>query len=534
MAEEVLRAGPAAHLIATSRETLRAEGEWIYPVLPLAVPAEDARDDDLRQYGAVRLFVERARAVEPHFAPDPRDLATIAAICRRLDGIPLAIELAAARTAALSVEQLIAHLHDRFDLLIGGRRTALPRHQTLRATLDWSYELLREPERVIFRRLGIFSGMFSLEAASAVAASPDILPAQVMRDLTELIAKSLVVTEMDHIAHYRLLDTMRAHALEKLRESGESEPLARRHAEYYRDIVERAEAESDTRPTAEWLADYGRKIDNLRVALDWSFSHIGDPSIGAALTVAAVPLWMQLSLVGECRRRAEQALAAIAAGAEVDVRREMQLYAALGASLMYTGGGASPDVAVVWNKALEIAESLGDGKYQMLSLWGLWAFHVNGIEYHTALTLAHKFSALAATSPNPNDRPAGERMIAISHHFLGDQASARRHIERALRDSAAFGGTRQITRLELDPQVTAGVHLARILWLQGLPDSAMRAVEQSIEAARRARHAISFNYALHRGACPVALWTGDLSAAGHYADMLLDHAKGHAPPCQQQ
>ena len=125
MAEEVLRAGAAAHVIATSREPLRAEGEWIYPVLPLAVPAEDARDEDLQQYGAVRLFVERARAVEPHFAPDPRDSATIAAICRRLDGIPLAIELAAARTAALGVEQLVAHLDDRFDLLTGGRRTAL-------------------------------------------------------------------------------------------------------------------------------------------------------------------------------------------------------------------------------------------------------------------------------------------------------------------------------------------------------------------------------------------------------------------------
>ena len=336
--------------------------------------------------------------------PIARDLATIAAICRRLDGIPLAIELAAARTAALGVEQIVAHLDDRFDLLTGGRRTALPRHQTLRATLDWSYELLREPERVILRRLGIFSGVFSLEAASAVAASPDIPPAQVMRGLADLVAKSLVVTEMDHVAHYRLLDTMRAYALEKLAESGDSALLARRHAEYYRDLFERAEAESDTRPTAEWLADYGRKIDNLRVALDWAFSPIGDPSIGAALTAAAVPLWMQLSLAGECRRRAEQALAAIAAGVEVDARREMKLHAALGASLMYTGGGGGPDVAAVWNKALEIAESLADAKYQMLSLWGLWAFHVNGIEHHTALTLARKFSSLAATSPNPNDR----------------------------------------------------------------------------------------------------------------------------------
>ena len=318
-AEELLRAGTAAHVIATSREPLRAEGEWLYPVLPLAVPAEDARDDDLQQYGAARLFVERARAVEPHFAPDAGDAATIAAICRRLDGIPLAIELAAARSTALSVEQLIAHLHHRFDLLTGGRRTALPRHQTLRATLDWSYELLLEPERVILRRLGVFSGMFSLEAASAVVASPDIPPAQVMSCLTDLVAKSLVVTEIGRVAYYRLLDTTREYTLEKLAESGEREQLARRHAAYYRDLFERAEAEWETRPTAEWRAEYGRKIDNMRAALDWAFSPSGDPSIGVSLTAAASALWMQLSLVEKSRRHVEQALAAVAAGAECEV-----------------------------------------------------------------------------------------------------------------------------------------------------------------------------------------------------------------------
>ncbi len=524
MAEELLRAGPAVHLIATSRESLRAEGEWIYPVLPLAVPAEDAPDDDPLRYGAVRLFIERARAVEPHFATSPQDLAAIAAICRRVDGIPLAIELAAARTASLSVKQLVDHLQDSFHLLTGGRRTALPRHQTLRATLDWSYELLPEPERVVFRRLGVFSGTFSLEAAVAVVASPGMAPGQVMESLSELVAKSLVVTELDRVAHYRLLDTARIYGREQLAESGEPDQMARRHAEYYRDLFERAEAERETRPTAEWLAEYGQKLDNLRVALDWGFSPGGDPSIAASLTAAAVPLWMQSSLVEELRRRVGQALDAVSA--EPDARRDMKLHAALGASLIYTGGGG-PEVPVIWNRTLEIAESLDDAKYQMMSLWGLWAFHVNGIEYDTALTLAHRFSALAATRPDPGDRLVGERMIAISYHFLGNQSSARHHIERALPVSGAPARTHHMLRLELEPRVTARVHLARILWLQGLPDRAMRAAEQSIEDARAAQHAISFNYALHRGAFPVALWTGNLSVARHYADMQLDHAARH-------
>ena len=187
MAEAVLRAGSAVHIIATSREPLRVEGEWVYPVPPLAVPAENAADqDDPMHYGAVRLFVERARAAEPHFAPDSRGATMIAAICRRLDGIPLGIELAAARAAALGIGELAARLDDRFQVLTGGRRTALPRHQTLRATLDWSYELLAEPERVILRRLAVFAGAFGLEGAVAVAAISEISPSEVVDGLFNL------------------------------------------------------------------------------------------------------------------------------------------------------------------------------------------------------------------------------------------------------------------------------------------------------------------------------------------------------------
>ena len=163
LAEAVLQAGSEVRIIATSGEPLRSEGEWLYPVPPLAVPAVDDEDgEDAARYAAGRLFIERARAAEPHFAPDRHRLAIIAAICRRLDGIPLAIELAAARAATLGIEELAAGLDDRFRTLTGSRRTALPRHRTLRATLDWSYELLSEPERMILRRLAIFAGVFRL------------------------------------------------------------------------------------------------------------------------------------------------------------------------------------------------------------------------------------------------------------------------------------------------------------------------------------------------------------------------------------
>src|SRR5207248_591928 len=234
----------------------------IYPAPPLAMPAEDteAEDDPLR-YGAVRLFIERAQAAAPHFAPD-RSAAMIAAICRRLDGIPLAIELAAVRTAALGIEALAARLDDRFQLLTAGRRTALPRHQTLRATLDWSYELLAEPERVVLRRLAVFSGGFKLAAASVVATGAGIAVSDVVDGLANLVTKSLVSAKGDGtVTGYRLLDTTRAYALEKLLESGELEAVARRHAEYYRDLFEQAEAEWETQDTSEWLAIYAPEID---------------------------------------------------------------------------------------------------------------------------------------------------------------------------------------------------------------------------------------------------------------------------------
>ena len=172
------------------------------------------------------------------------------------------------------------------------------------------------------------------------------------------------------VARYRLLDTMRAYGLEKLAESGEREWLARRHAEHYRDLFERAEAEWEARPTVASPAQYAAEIDNLHAALDWAFSPDGDAQIGVSLTAAAVPAWMQLSLLEECRGRVEQALASLATVAEPNTRQEMKLLAALGASRLYTRGGV-PEVASAWTKALKLAESLGDTEYQMRSLWGL-------------------------------------------------------------------------------------------------------------------------------------------------------------------
>jgi predicted ATPase len=217
-------------VIATSREPLRADGEWVYRVPPLDAPPEGSDSlDEVLQYSATKLFLERVRAADPASPLDARVAGAAALICRRLDGIPLAIELAASRATSLGVESLAARVNDRLSLLTEGRRTAPARHQTLRATLDWSYELLTEPERILMRRLAVFGGDFTLDAVTRVVEDPGGGAADVVKNLASLVAKSLVAVDVGGpISHYRLLETMRAYALDRLTASGEFDAITSR------------------------------------------------------------------------------------------------------------------------------------------------------------------------------------------------------------------------------------------------------------------------------------------------------------------
>jgi predicted ATPase len=483
--------------------------------------------DKLLRYGAARLFVARARTANRRFSPSRRGAAATAAICRRLDGIPLAIELAAAHSAALGTAEVASRLDSRFQLLTDGLRTALPRHQTLRATLDWSYELLPEPECVVLRRLAIFAGSFTLASASAVAASDEISGSDVIDCVAKLITKSLVVADSANATvHYRLLETTRAYALEKLAESGEVDAVARRHADYYRELCQQLEAEQEARSAAEQVAAYRRHLDNLRSALDWAFSPSGDAVLGALLTVASIPLWMHLSLMAECHGRVERALGALQAGPTRDARSQMHLYSALASSLPYIKG-IVPELGTAWTKALEIAESLDATEYQLRSRWGLWDFYLSNGRYEVALECAQTFRALAEHRGGLADQVTGDRLIGQSQHYLGNQFSARSHIERVLTRHVAPVRS-DIIRFRTDQRVQARVCLARILWLEGFPDQAIRMAETAVQDPQAVDHAISVCYALAFAACPVALWVGDLATAERNVTTLLDHTTSHS------
>jgi predicted ATPase/class 3 adenylate cyclase/DNA-binding CsgD family transcriptional regulator len=284
---DILRVCPAVTVLATSREPIATTGEVIWPVPSLSITDE-----------AVALFTDRARLVRPDFATTDDNSATVVKICQRLDGMPLAIELAAARVRALSVTDILTGLHDRFRLLTGGARTAVRRQQTLRASVDWSHALLTDLERVILRRLAVFRGGFHLDAARAVAADDYVQGHQVLDELTLLVDKSLVIA--DHASgrtRYRMLETVRQYALDKLGESGESDAVRARHRDHYSHLAAPLDRPDPTRQRQHVeLADI--EIDNLRAAFTWSCD-TGDGERALQLASALQSLWLTLGRIQE-------------------------------------------------------------------------------------------------------------------------------------------------------------------------------------------------------------------------------------------
>jgi predicted ATPase/DNA-binding winged helix-turn-helix (wHTH) protein len=520
LAEAVLRGAAGVDILATSREPLRAEGEGVYRLPPLEVPpaSGELSASDVLSYPAVQLFVERATSNTDRFELRDADTSVAVEICRKLDGMPLAIELAAGRVDVFGMRGVAARLDDRVRLLTHGRRTALLRHRTLAATLDWSYDALLEPEQTVLRRLAIFAGNFTLDAAQAVAtdaaeALPDIADVA-----TSLVSKSLLNADLGtDTGLYRLLDTTREYARKKLVESEEFDLTARRHANYVRLLLG-----GGTASVVE-----AAHIDDIRIALDWAFSSTGDVAIGIALTAASLPLWTRLSLNEECRRSVERALLE---GDKSNIRndhREMQLLAALGAALIYTlGPGQEVDAA--WADALKIAEKLDDADYQIRILWGMWSSHFNSGQFKMALTIGERFREAAVNSGDTAAELVGERLLGVSRFYLGDHISARHHIESVLQRYVRPQDQSHIVRFQFDQRIVARTVLARLLWAQGFADQAMREVEGAVGEATSIGHAMSLALTLAQAACPVALLCGDFDAAERFIGLLIRHSAEHA------
>lgn len=320
--DRLLRTCPQLHILTTSREALGVDGEAEWPVAPLAAPKLDAGTDDLRaelalqRYEAVHLFVERARAIQPSFLWSDQSAAPVAVICAQLDGIPLAIELAASRLRGMTVGEIAARLNDRFNLLTAGRRTALPRHQTLRAAVDWSYEMLSEAERALLRRMSVFAGGWALNAAEAIA---DVeTKARVVLDnpldlLLGLVNKSLILAETHDLqTRYRMLETIRHYAAEKLQELDETDSIRARHFSHYLALAEQSkDLALAGRRLALWLDRVETEMDNMRVAFSWSREQVDGGEQSLQLANA---LWLFWTIRGGFREGHEWLEEALARG----------------------------------------------------------------------------------------------------------------------------------------------------------------------------------------------------------------------------
>jgi predicted ATPase/DNA-binding winged helix-turn-helix (wHTH) protein len=527
LAARIFTEAPQVHILATSREALQVEGEHVYRLDVLAYPPDDRvlTAADAQAFPAIQLFMERALASGARFDLGDAEAAIVVGICRKLDGVALAVELAARRVEAYGLQQTAALLDQRLTLLWVGPRTAPPRQKTLQATLDWSYGLLSELERVVLRRLAVFVGHFTLDAALAVVTSSTVDHGGVFAAIDSLVSKSMVATRpVGAMMRYRLLDTTRAYALETSIDDAEFADLAVRHAAYYRRWLEQSGTEWPSLSTGAERAPHFAALNNVRAALEWCFGATGNIQVGVGLVVAAGPVFLAMSLLPECHRWSERAAVALGDGARPGLE-QMRLQANLGVSLMFMRGGRDAAHSAL-TRSFAIAEDQG-GAVDQLRLFGpLNMFHLRKGDFKIALDYAQRCSALARTMDDPVAAELAHSILGISLHLAGDLGGARAELEGAVRRGP---GARRTTTIYLgfEGRHLAGAILARTLWLQGHPAEAAARAHETVKDAATIEHSLTLAIALI-WAISIFLWSGDLETAEAHIDRLVSLSESNS------
>ncbi|MBN3751943.1 transcriptional regulator [Paraburkholderia sp. Tr-20389] len=525
MAEALTGAGSRMRVLATSREALRVRDEIVYQVPPLSVPTANEPGAGVLRTDAVRFFLARAQADGAQFSLDDSTIYLTGEVCRRLDGIPLALELAASRAAVLGIGLLAEHLDDRFRILTGGRRTALPRHQTLKATLDWSYRLLGQDEQKLLRWLGTFVNGFTLDAACAMAGHAGLARMEALDAVSGLVSRSLLTTDFEGSSYrYRLLETTRAYAQQQLDDNGERTRAAAAHATLFLELLETAQKRWAERPVVEWLGEFTRELGNVRTALDWTLGSRGDHATGIALAAVTVPYLYDLSLVDECCSRARAALRLIAEREEDDttvgVETRLRLVSALAAALVYAEGPLT-ETREAWTLVLNEAVRAGQPDYASRARWGVWNWHQYAGRARDALMLARRFGDLARSGSHATLAVLADRVEGIALHYTGDQCRARELLERMISAYEAKPLSRwHMTGFRVDHGIVARATLARVLWVQGQRDDAYDLAARCFDSAVEYDHEMVTCYVLVEALVPIALLNNDRAAARHGIDVL--------------
>jgi predicted ATPase/DNA-binding winged helix-turn-helix (wHTH) protein len=514
LAERIFEEAPGVHILATSREAMRVEGEHAYWLPPLESPEaeKNVNASDALGFPAVRLFLERAAASGCNVELNDEDAPLVASICSRLDGLPLAIEFAAARVSAHGIAGTAALLKSRLGLHWPGRRTALPRHQTLHALLDWSFDFLTGAEQRVLRRLSIFVGAFSLDAAQAIASEGRADEGRVLDAVDSLVAKSLLSAVPSHgMTRFRLLETTRVYALEKLEDSGEKHDVAQRHAKYFAFLL----GSSDVRSS-------GEPLGNVRAALEWAFGD-GEPALAMDLTAGAVPIFLELSLLSECHKWSAAALLLLDDTLRGS-RQEMVLQEAVAVCSTWIRGNGD-DVRAAIMRALEIAQSRGDTSARFRLLSGLHMFLLRASDIRGSLVVAEEVQSAARTAKEPSYGVVADWLLGCSHHFLGNQPAAVQHLRQGL----ARSGDLKPQLFGLNYRLRALIVYYRVLWLSGFPNRALEVAREAIREAEASNKPVNVCFACLYTA-PLFLWCGELDAAHDVLERLMTHPDWHALP----
>ncbi len=511
LAEQLIRDVRALSILATSREALRVAGENVFLLPPLAVPEGGPISASRALMSpAVQLFMERAVAGGFQGGLNDIDAPLVSDICRRLDGVALAIELAASRVGFYGIRGTAELLNAGGALHLHGKRSSSPRHQTLEALLSWSIDLLSHDEQITLYRLGVFASSFTFEAASAVLHEGMGNASHVREVINGLVDKSLVLTTHDEGAvNYRLLDVTRSYALEKLRSRGEEAHFTVRLGRYLTNRLSRGAVDEIGRCSIEKSAHH---IANIHSLLAWCFSKEGDRELGVELATVAAPLLIALSQFSDCQRWCSQALAKLSFE-EKGGPRHLTLLEALAKSCMYTRNG-SQEARVLIQDALDLSRTLHDERCQLNLLADLNIFLTRQGKFDEALNIAEQSYAVAATIGGKAEKTLAEWMLSASYHLAGDQSAALRHWEigRELANSIPP------IRLDLFHEARAGFASARSLWLAGFPDQALLAARRAISESAKHQDNISFCATLVY-ATPVLFWWGKHDEAARNVEL---------------
>jgi predicted ATPase/DNA-binding winged helix-turn-helix (wHTH) protein len=520
-AEALLTQAPRVRVLTTSREPLRSDGEQVFLLQPLEAPPEDSNLSmaAVLEYPAALLFHDRVVSSGHPGGSTDADARAIAKICRKVDGIALALEFAAGSVSTHGLVETASLLDGHLKLLWRGLRTAPARHQTLNAMLDWSYELLAPLEGAILYRLSVFVGRFVLSDALAIASCDEVDHSAVTDGMARLVEHCLIDVVTDQAkTYYRLLDTTRSYARTKLKLSGEEALIARRHAVHCRDsLIANAGGVKSAGPWVEAVA-------NTRSALLWSFSPGGDAHLGMQIVVASAPHLIDRGLIGESFEWAERALGAMGPG-DLGTRIEMELNSALATSSNFTNGN-SARTQVAIERGLALAEALGDvsHQFQLLSGQSLYFLRLGNIEA-TCRTAQRAFD-IAASLDEPAAAASAEVILGVAHYMAGNQEGALRHCGRGVAVSTMVDPQRLIF-FGYDHRLRGLVTLALSQWQSGLPDKAIATARQSIFEAQAEGRPIDIAHALTH-ANKVFLWTGDLDTAARTSELATAHAAKHS------